>query len=221
MGQTVRWIPNKPPQPHRLRLSNSVIQFLLGLLNLYIIFFDEVSRADIVNGYSLIGDVNVSLFATYYVIDIVLFLQHPRKSLQWRIGWCIHHLLAISLIYGIMKIQRGSFVGACFGISATSHLPNNIRWFIGKCHVKQSLAYKICGLIFLSFFFVTCIFPIPYLFWILAEQNQISLYEAVFHTLARICVVSTLLVFIPHVIIFIVIVMREIQSWGLPPKKVE
>eukprot|EP01006_Ploeotia_vitrea_P000709 TRINITY_DN103517_c0_g1_i1.p2 TRINITY_DN103517_c0_g1~~TRINITY_DN103517_c0_g1_i1.p2 ORF type:complete len:300 (+),score=118.39 TRINITY_DN103517_c0_g1_i1:25-924(+) len=206
----------------RRRAVALVAHLISTAFNVYLCWFDQTGRADLVTGYSRVAHVAFVFGAAMYIVDTALIVAHPRKGRRTRIVWVVHHVVAITFLLMMRHYRMGSFPAACFMISSATHIPSNLRWFEQTASgLKCTRRDKVIGWVNMVTFFVAAVLPIPYMFVAIAEQKRISirslLLDGEFEHIHRKCIAGSALIYVPHVLLFVRIAHREIGRIGKAP----
>ena len=181
--------------------------------NAYIIFLDEEVHLDLVRGYSRFAHLTFCFGAVTYGIDTVLMAVHPRKTRLTKSVWLVHHVISVALLLLLMHVRMGGFPAACFMISSATHVTSNARWFLQtRSGLKCTPADKALGLVNLVNFFMTAVLPIPFMLSRITDQASITyaeLWDGSFRYMHRKCIGGTLLIYVPHVLLFVHMTHRE------------
>ncbi|XP_036907262.1 TLC domain-containing protein 4-like [Sturnira hondurensis] len=150
------------------RVVSTFHSLVVGILGLYIFFFDEVTTADPFWGSSSISRVNIAIASGYLVSDLLALL------LYWKVigdkYFVIHHCSALLAFYIVLRDRVLEYIGNVRLLSELSSPFVNQRWFLETLkYPKFSRANVANGVLMTSVFFLVRIAAIPPLYHFLCS----------------------------------------------------
>ncbi|KAM5160413.1 TLC domain-containing protein 4-like isoform 1-T3 [Callospermophilus lateralis] len=145
------------------RIVSTCHSLLVGILGLYIFFFDEAIIADPLWGQSSLATMNIATASGYLISDLLILI------LYWKVigdkCYIIHHCTALYAYFFVMKDGVLVYV-ANFRLLAELSSPFvNQRWFFETLkYSKFSKANVINGILMTVVFFIVRIVAIPPLY---------------------------------------------------------
>ncbi|XP_069795173.1 TLC domain-containing protein 4-B [Narcine bancroftii] len=142
------------------RVASTVHAFLVGLVSLYLLWFDDAVNSDPVWGDPTLVKLNVGLSAGYLISDVLLILWFWKAIGD--IYFIIHHLTALYAYYYVLGEGMLPYF-ANFRLIAELSTPFvNQRWFFeALLYPKTSKSNIINGLLMAVVFFLVRIAVMP------------------------------------------------------------
>ncbi|XP_054421009.1 TLC domain-containing protein 4 isoform X2 [Pteronotus mesoamericanus] len=142
------------------RVVSTCHSLLVGILGLYIVFFDEVVIADPLWGHSSLAQMNIAVTSGYLVSDLLALF------LYWRVigdkYFVIHHCTSLYAFFIIMRYRVLTFVGNFRLLAELSSPFVNQRWFLETLkYPKFSVANVVNGVLMMVVFFLARVAVIP------------------------------------------------------------
>ncbi|XP_004752604.1 TLC domain-containing protein 4 [Mustela nigripes] len=160
------------------RVGSTCHSLVVGLFGLYILFFDEVAKADPLWGDSSLVKVNISIATGYLISDLLILI------LYWKVigdkYFIIHHCAALYAYYFVLRDGVLAYIGNFRLLAELSSPFVNQRWFFEALkYPKFSKANVINGILMTVVFFIVRIVPIPpfysYIYSLLGTEAYIRL----------------------------------------------
>ncbi|XP_036762378.1 TLC domain-containing protein 4 isoform X2 [Manis pentadactyla] len=160
------------------RVVSTCHSLVVGVLGLYIFFFDEASKADPLWGDPSLVKVNIAISSGYIISDLLLLI------LYWKVigdkYFIIHHCTALYAYFFLLKDGVLGYIGNFRLLSELSSPFVNQRWFFEALkYPKFSKANVINGILMTVVFFIVRIASIPpfysYLYSVLGTEAYIRL----------------------------------------------
>ncbi|XP_045854696.1 TLC domain-containing protein 4 [Meles meles] len=174
------------------RVGSTCHSLVVGLFGLYILFFDEVAKADPLWGDSSLVKVNISIATGYLISDLLILI------LYWKVigdkYFIIHHCAALFAYYFVLGDGVLAYIGNFRLLAELSSPFVNQRWFFEALkYPKFSKANVINGILMTVVFFIVRIVPIPpfynYIYSLLGTEAYIRLGFLIQCTWISTCVV--------------------------------
>ncbi|XP_013371922.1 PREDICTED: transmembrane protein 56 isoform X1 [Chinchilla lanigera] len=142
------------------RVVSTCHSLVVGILGLYVFFFDEATRADPLWGDSSLVKLNIAIASGYLISDLLIIICY------WKVigdkFFIIHHCTALYAYCFVLKCQVLEYV-ANFRLLAELSSPFvNQRWFFEALkYPKFSKANVVNGILMTVVFFIVRIAVIP------------------------------------------------------------
>lgn len=189
-----------------------IASFLFGV---YIIFYDESAKADVIYGYSEAAMVYMELEIAYLLYDsrneyikLRLLQEEQQKcgggnkkgNKLWDILLMSTHHLVTLLVLCVPYIRgMGHFFVGNMAMGSSAAVLVHMRWFMWKLGMENTFRYLVVGsfMIGVWFLFRLCLFPM-YGILAFARQRDITLWDVPLH-ISPWCSIGTLSFFILNV----------------------
>ncbi|XP_037682508.1 TLC domain-containing protein 4-like isoform X2 [Choloepus didactylus] len=151
---------------------------VVGFFCLYIVFFDEATRADPLWGDPSLVKVNLAIASAYLISDLLLLI------LYWKVigdkFFIIHHCAALYAYHFVMKYGVLAYHGNFRLLAELSSPFVNQRWFFESLkYPKFSKANVINGILMTVVFFIVRIAMIPpyysYIYSVIGTEAYVRL----------------------------------------------
>ncbi|KAJ1063603.1 hypothetical protein CapIbe_002579 [Capra ibex] len=142
------------------RVVSTCHSLVVGVVGLYIFFFDEAAIADPLWGDTSLGKVNIAIASGYLVSDLLILIWY------WKVigdkYFVIHHCTALYAYHFVLKDGVLVYIGNFRLLAELSSPFVNQRWFFEALkYPKFSKANVINGILMTVVFFVVRIASIP------------------------------------------------------------
>lgn len=198
------------------RAINLVFQVIQTLFNGYLLMFDEAATADVLYGYSVVAHYGFLIIIAFYIYDSFGVVMHPLPSSAF--VWITHHFISVALlVYDAAYMRCSAFPAATFLISAAGHIPNELRWFLAVSNQRRVSIINVTHVLCMVVVFITCGIPPLVLIIKAARQLEIAVLDVVFKRMRVYCISVSLLIYIPHVILIYIQIVRAFKEWDKIP----
>uniref|UniRef100_A0A8D1JDJ0 TLC domain containing 4 n=1 Tax=Sus scrofa TaxID=9823 RepID=A0A8D1JDJ0_PIG len=145
------------------RVVSTCHSLVVGVVGLYIFWFDEATIADPLWGDPSFVKVNIAVSSSYLISDLFILI------LYWKVigdkYYIIHHCTALYAYYFILSEGVLAYIGNFRLLAELSTPFVNQRWFFeALSYPRVSKAYVINGVLMTAVFFVMRIASIPPLY---------------------------------------------------------
>ncbi|XP_037008854.2 TLC domain-containing protein 4 [Artibeus jamaicensis] len=142
------------------RVVSTCHSLVVGILGLYVFFFDEATIADPFWGNSSLAKVNIAIASGYLISDLLALL------LYWKVigdkYFVIHHCTALYAFFVILREGPLQYIGNFRLLAELSSPFVNQRWFLETLkYPKFSRANVANGVLMTAVFFLVRIAAIP------------------------------------------------------------
>lgn len=198
------------------RTINIIFQLLQTIFNSYLLIFDDAVTSDVLYGYSPIAHYGFLIIIGFYIYDSFGVVMHPLPSSPS--VWITHHVISVALLtYCVAYMRCSAFPAAVFLISAAGHIPNELRWFLAVSNERRVWVINAIHVLCTTVVFGTCGVPPPVLIVRAARQLGVGVVDVVFKHMRVYCVFVFLLIYVPHVILICIQIVRTVKEWNKIP----